>query len=197
MTRIPTHTVDDAPEESRATLRNVVQFSPTGRPLNLHGQMAHSPAVLVGYTSLRAATAEHGTLGPRIGAALMLAGAATVGNDYAVVITNQLTHMMGWTDEQIGALRAGAPTGDDHLDALLQMVREAAANSGKVTDDTWSTAHSAGWTDEQLTEAFAYLGLTVFTAYFLNYAQTELDMVAPEGAITSSHEVSGGDRVRG
>jgi hypothetical protein len=27
-----------------------------------------------------------------------------------------------------------------------------------------------------LAEAFAYLGLTVFTAYFLNYAQTDVDV---------------------
>ena len=53
MSRIPTHTVDDAPQACRDLLENVIQFSPTGRPLNLHGQMAHSPAVLVAYTSLR------------------------------------------------------------------------------------------------------------------------------------------------
>ena len=28
----------------------------------------------------------------------------------------------------------------------------------------------------QLVEAFAYLGLTVFTGYFLNYAQTDSDV---------------------
>ncbi len=32
-----------------------------------------------------------------------------------------------------------------------------------------------GWTDEQLAEVIAYLGLTVFTGYFLNYAQTDID----------------------
>jgi hypothetical protein len=47
MSRIPTHTVEDAPEASRSLLENVIQFSPTGRPLNMHAQMAHSPAVLV------------------------------------------------------------------------------------------------------------------------------------------------------
>jgi hypothetical protein len=50
------------------------------------------------------------------------------------------------------------------------------ANSGKASEAAWSRAVDAGWNDEQLTEAFAYLGLTVFTAYFLNYAQTELDV---------------------
>jgi hypothetical protein len=44
VTRIPSHTIEDAPEASRPLLQNVIQFSPTGRPLNLHAQMAHSPA---------------------------------------------------------------------------------------------------------------------------------------------------------
>jgi alkylhydroperoxidase family enzyme len=178
MSRIPTHTVDDAPQGSRHPLENVIQFSPTGRPLNLHGQMAHSPTVLVAYTSLRAATAEHGTVGPQVSAALMLVAASTVGNDYVVAITGRLARLAGWTDEQIAALRAGTASGDDKVDALAALVREATANSGKVSDTTWGGAVGAGWNDEQLTEAFAYLGLTVFAAYFLNYAQTDLDVPA-------------------
>ena len=176
MSRIPTHTVADAPQACRSLLANVIQFSPTGRPLNLHGQMAHSPAVLVAYTSLRAAAAQHGTVGPRLSSALMLAAASAVGNDYVIAITSRLAQLAGWTDEQYAALRTGTATGDAKVDAIAGLVREATANSGKVGDAAWSGAVDAGWSDEQLTEAFAYLGLTVFTAYFLNYAQTELDV---------------------
>jgi alkylhydroperoxidase family enzyme len=176
MSRIPTHTVDDAPPASRPLLEGVIQFSPTGRPLNLHAQMAHSPAVLVAYTSLRKAAAEHGTVGPQLSAALMLAAAGTVGNDYVVAITSRLARLAGWTHEQVAALRAGTSTGDDKVDAIAGVVREATANSGKVTDATWRGAVGAGWNDEQLAEAFSYLGLAVFTAYFLNYARTDLDV---------------------
>jgi hypothetical protein len=59
---------------------------------------------------------------------------------------------------------------------LIDLIREAATNAGAVTDTTWKAAQAAGWTDQQLAEAFAYLGLTVFTGYFLNYAQTEIDV---------------------
>ena len=176
MSRISGHTVEDAPEASRELLRNVIQFSPTGRPLNLHAQMAHSPAVLVAYTSLRAATAEHGTLGPQVSSALMLATASAVGNDYVVGITSRLAGMMGWDGEHVKALRDGTTLGDKKLDVLTDLVREAAVNAGNVADPAWTTALDAGWNDEQLAEAFAYLGLTVFTAYFLNYAQTESDV---------------------
>lgn len=176
MSRIPTHTVDNAPEASRPLLESAIEFSPTGRPLNLHAQMAHAPAVLVAYTSLRKATAEHGTVGPKVSSALMLATASAVANDYVVGITSRLASMMGWRDDQVAALRAGNPVGDDKIDALTYLVGEAAANAGSVDDTTWKTAQNAGWNDEQLAEAFAYLGLTVFTAYFLNYAQTDVDV---------------------
>jgi hypothetical protein len=56
------------------------------------------------------------------------------------------------------------------------VIREAAARSGRVSDTTWQDAADCGWTSEQLTEAFGYLALTVFTAYFLNYAQTPVDL---------------------
>jgi fumarylacetoacetate (FAA) hydrolase family protein len=176
MSRIPAHTVDDAPQACRGLLEHVIQFSPTGRPLNLHAQMAHSPAVFVAYTSLRAATAEHGTVGPQLSAALMLAAGGAVGNEYVAGITSRLARLAGWTDEQVAALRVGSATGDDRIDAIAGLVREAAANRGKVAGTTWSRALDAGWNDEQLAEAFAYLGLALFTAYFLNYAETDLDV---------------------
>jgi hypothetical protein len=96
MTRIPSHTVEDAPPASRPLLEDMLQFSPTGR----------------------------------------------------------------------------LP------DALLRVAREASANSDRVSDATWAGAVASGWSDEQLAEAFAYLALTVFTSYFLNYAATELDIPA-------------------
>jgi len=176
MSRFPTHTVEGAPDASRPLLQKIAQSSPTGRPLNVHAQMAHSPAVLAAYTSLLGVIAEHGALDPKVSWALNLATAATVGNDYMIGIASRFARMNGWTEAQIVALRTGTTTGDAKIDALTRVVREAAANSGNVTDATWKAAQQAGWSDEHLTEAFAFLGLTMFTGYFLNYAQTDTDI---------------------
>jgi len=175
MSRFPTHTVEDAPEASRSLLQTIAQSSPTERPLNAHAQMAHSPAVLAAYASLRAVIAEHGTLNPKVSWALNLATAAEVGNDYMIDIASRFARMNGWTEVQIAALRMGTTTGDTKIDALTSVIREAAANSGNVTDVTWEAAQQSGWSDAQLADAFAQLGLTVFTGYFLNYARTEKD----------------------
>jgi len=175
MSRIPTHTVEDAPAASRPLLQKIIQSTPTGRPANLHAQMAHSPAVLTAYTSLRAVLAEHSTFDPKVGAALTLATAAGVGNGYMIRIASRLAHKNGWAEGQVTAMRTGTPTSDAKIDVLTDLVREAAANSGYVTDATWKAAQQAGWSDEQLTDAFAYVGATVFSGYFLNYAQTDMD----------------------
>jgi hypothetical protein len=46
VSRIPTHTIHNAPPAAQPGLESVIRVSPTGRLLNLHAQMAHSPAVL-------------------------------------------------------------------------------------------------------------------------------------------------------
>jgi hypothetical protein len=178
MARIPAHTIEDAPAAARSLLAEMIQFSPTGRPLNMHAQMAHAPAVLEAYVSIRRATARLGTLDQRVRTALMLVSAAADDSPYAVAIISALALRSGWGQDQVAALLAGQEVGEHKLDALTGVVREAAANSGRVSDATWDYAAGQGWDDEQLAEAFAYLGLTVFTSYFLNYAATELDVPA-------------------
>jgi hypothetical protein len=83
-----------------------------------HAQMAHSPAVLMAYSSLRAALAGQGTFDPKVGAALTLASAAGAGNGYMTRIASRLAQMNGWTEEQVSALTKGAPTSDAKIDSL-------------------------------------------------------------------------------
>ena len=139
MSRIPTHILEDAPAASRPLLQKIIQSTPTGRPANLHAQMAHSPAVLTAYTSLRAVLVEHSTFDPKVGAALTLATAAGVGNGYMIRIASRLAHMTGWTEEQVTALRTGTPTSDAKIDVLIGMVREAASGD---TEATWKGSAS-------------------------------------------------------
>jgi hypothetical protein len=176
VTRIYRHTIADAPEASRPLLEGYVSFSPTGKLLNLHAQMAHSPMVLTAYAAVRQATVTLGTLEPRVRSALMLAAASVSHSPYAVALTSFLAARSGWSPAEVTSLRDGQRLGDEKTDALVEVVREAAGQSGRVGDATWQRAADCGWTSEQLTEAFGYLALTVFTAYFLNYAQTPADL---------------------
>lgn len=184
MSRIPSHTIENAPEAARPLLEGIVEFSPTGELLNLHAQMAHSPAVLAAYVSIRQATTGHGTLDGRVRSALMLATAGACGSAYTEAITSFLALRSGWSEAQVMLLRDGESLGDDRTDTLVRVVTEAATRAGRVSDVTWQQAAEC-WSSEHLAEAFAYLGLTVFTAYFCHYAQTPADLPTPAFAATA------------
>jgi hypothetical protein len=188
VTRIPGHTIADAPAAARPLLEGVAPFSPTGKLLNLHAQISHSPAVLAAYVSIRQATAAHGTLEPRVRSALMLATAGVSHSVHAAAVTSMLALRSGWSPAQVARLRDGYPLGEDKADSLVRVVREAAMRAGQVGDLAWRRAAACGWSSEELAEAFTYLALTVFTAYFLNYAQTPLDL--PTGAAAAGRGTS-------
>ncbi len=146
-----------------------------GRLLALHTDLARSPAVLAAYLGLRRAGAEFGTLDPVVRAAIMLAVGAVDDGDYSQAIATQLAIGAGMSQEQAVAVRTGG-VDDTRLAALLAVIREAAANTGRVGEGTWQAATDAGWSPEQLTEAFAFLAITVFVDYFTHYARTGLDV---------------------
>src|SRR5215470_5484167 len=104
MTRIPSHTIEDAPAAARPLLAEMIQFSPSGRLLNMHAQMAHAPAVLEAYVSIRRAASRHGTLDQRVRTALMLTAATADDSEYALSIISLLALRAGWRPGQVQAL---------------------------------------------------------------------------------------------
>jgi alkylhydroperoxidase family enzyme len=177
MSRIPEVSLEDVTDAIRPAL--VAAMMGRDRPLSVHAQMAYAPAVLAAYMGVRGALNEHSTLEPRDRSAITLAVAGSDECDYGRAVTANVAHRAGWTDGEIAAIDQGDPVGDDPIDALLDVARQAARHTGRVNDATWENARGAGWTDQQLAEAFAAVGLALFTDCFVHYAQTELDIPAP------------------
>lgn len=178
MTRIPVHSVDSAPEGSRDALKSLeAQF---GKVLNIHGAMAHSPAVLETYVAIQSALEDKAALDKRLREVVALAVANVDGCSYC-----QAAHTLGGTaaglsQEETIAIRRGT-VDDPRLQALVTLVREQAGNVGHVKDSTWQAALDAGWSDAELTETSAVVALNLFTNYFNHLVQTDLDLpAAPE-----------------
>ena len=174
MPRIPVHTTDDAPEASRAALGELE--SKYGKVLNIHGEMAHSPAVLLSYVALQDVIGEHALLDGRVREAIALA----VGNQDECTYC-QSAHTgggkaAGLSDGQMIAIRRGEVDDDPALDALLNLAREYTATVGNTSDATWQAALDAGWSDEELTELSVHVTLNLFTNYFNHHVHTELDV---------------------
>lgn len=181
MTRIPTHTLESAPPATQAVLETLAQRSPTGKPINMHAQMAHAPAVFFGYMGMRKALDEYGTLDRKVRTALLLTGAAADESAYTVALNSTLAQQAGWEPDQIAGLRHNV-TSDAKLNVLLGVARESALNHGRVAEAHWHAARAAGWTEAELAEAFAFVGLTQYVDAFLNYAQTEPDAFLAQAA---------------
>jgi AhpD family alkylhydroperoxidase len=179
MPRIPAHTLDSAPVETRQGLEQLQQKM--GKLLNIHAGMAHSPVVLAAYLGIQDAIAEHGTFDARTREAIALAVAAVDGCDYCQSAHTGGAKAAGLTTEQTVAIRDGISIGDARLEALLDVVREATGQVGKVQDGTWKQAQEAGWSDVELAEAYVHIAVNLYTNYFNHYAGTELDVPAAPG----------------
>jgi lactoylglutathione lyase len=194
MSRIPTHTLESAPAATRQVLEALAQRSPNaGQPLNMHAQMAHAPAVLLGYMGLRRTLEDHGTLDRQVRTAILLTVASADECAYTVAVNTMLVKQTGWTTEQAAALRKGEAV-EPKLDALLGVVRQSTLGRGHVDEPTWHVARAAGWTEAELAEAFGFVGLTQYVDSFINFAQTEPD-AAFAGATSDSISRSDGTRV--
>lgn len=176
MSRIPVHTLEDAPEDTRQTLAKLSRR--TGKLLNIHAEMAHSPVVLAAYAGMSQAIATHASFDARTREAIALAVGNVDGCDYCQAAHTLSAIKAGFEQDQTIAIRAGEIDFDDKLAALLAVVREAACEVGDVSDATWKNALEAGWTEHELGEAFAHLAANLFTNYFNHYARTELDVPA-------------------
>jgi len=178
MPRVPVHDLDTAPEAAHNTLAALKNRF--GRILNIHGEMAHVPAVLAAYTGIHAAIAEHGSFDARTREAIALAVGAADDCGYCQAVHTVAGQRVGLDLDQTVAIRAGKPV-DPKLDALLAVARQAVTRVGEVDETTWQRALDAGWTVEELAELFAHLIANMFTNYFNHYVGTELDFPpAPE-----------------
>ena len=118
--RIPVTRYDLAPPAAQPILATLRERSLTrGTLLNLHGQMATSPALVAGYMGMRQAIEQHGSLDAKTRTAIMLSVSATDGALYAQAINAVLCRRAGWSDEHVSELASGTFGDDAKLSALL------------------------------------------------------------------------------
>ena len=152
MARIPSHSLDDVPKGSRDGLEGISKRF--GMTPNIYAQMAHAPAVIYGIAALGQAIEEHSTLDRRARETIALAVAAANHCDYCQAAHTMAAKAAGLTEEQTVQVRRGT-VDDAGLDTLARVAREAAENTGSVSEPAWQAALDAGWSDTELAAAFA------------------------------------------
>jgi len=174
MQRITPVTDETVPKESREPLERI-QARLRGR-LNIHRTMAASPVVIAAYDALGGVIRERGTFDSATREAIALSVAEINGCEYCLAAHTGLGRRAGLSPDTMRAIRRGDPSGDSRRDAMTAVAREAALDSGSVTESTWTAALAADWSADELTEAFVHIIANVFTNYFNHYAHTQLDL---------------------
>jgi len=159
-----------------APMLEFIRKASGGRLLKMHLQMAVAPLVLDQYTSLRRAIGEHAAIDSHARAAVAVAASAAGNGEYTLAVNGMLARRAGWTAEQVTAITDGRSSGDAKVDALLEVVREAAGADGSVSDVAWAAAIAAGWTLTELAETYGHLALVAYCDRFVRYARTEFDL---------------------
>ena len=139
---------------------------------NLMKTMAHSPAVLEAYLNFS------GTLGTTLDAKLReqisVLTAEENGCGYCLSAHTLFGQKAGLSDDDLIAARE-ANSSDPKADAGLKFAQAILKSHGSVTDSEIEAVKAAGYTDSEITEIVANTALNVFTNYFNNVAETEID----------------------
>lgn len=149
------------------TVKEKIGFAP-----NLMKTLAQSPTVLEAYLNFS------GTLGTTLNAKLreQISVLTAQENDcgYCLSAHTAIGKMIGLSEAEILAARE-ANSVETRTDAALKFAKTVLEKRGEVNDTDVETVKNAGFTEGEITEIVANVALNIFTNYFNQVAQTEID----------------------
>jgi len=149
---------------------------------NMTRVMANSPAVLEAYLSFSGALAG-GALPAKLREKLALQVGELNSCQYCVSAHTAIGKMTGLTDAEIEGAR-NANSASEKETAALRFARELVTSQGQTTDADIEAVRRAGYTDGEIAEIIAHVALNIFTNYFNNAAEVEVDF--PKVALRKS-----------
>ncbi len=165
------HPVDPAANTAAAQLATARKMF--GGTPNMFTTAAHSPAALEGMLGLFASLGK-ASLGPKVGEQIAIAVAQENGCGYCLSAHTAIGKMHGLGAGELDAARRATAT-DHKASAALRLATEVNRTRGHVDDGVLSAAHAAGLSDGEIVEVVAHVALNVFTNYFNNVAEPEID----------------------
>ncbi len=172
MSRYAPHTIETAPEASRASLDKVARKF--GRLPNLMAVMAESPAALDGYLALHGAF-EQSAFSPGEQQLLLLTISTVNGCAYCVAVHTMGGKMAGVSDAVVEAIRDGKPIPDVRLAALSGFAAAMVEKRGWVSDAEIAAFLDAGFTKGHVFEVVLAVSMKTLSNYINHIADTPLD----------------------
>lgn len=171
MTTFEIHTVDSAPEGSRAAVEGLSQR--VGFLPNLAATMAGAPALIGGFVSLQAALAG-GSLSELERQVVALGTAYENGCAYCMAFHSTLAAANGLPEDELEVIRRGGEPSDQRLRALLGLARALTSTRGHLASEEVG-ALARGLDPAEVLEVIAQIGSTTMAALTHNLTGVPLD----------------------
>jgi uncharacterized peroxidase-related enzyme len=144
---------------------------------NMMRTMGNSPAVLEGYLNLSGAL-SHGKLSAKTGELIALAVSESNSCDYCLAAHTFIGEKLVKADPEVLHNARTGNSADEKTAGILQFAKTLISKNGLVNDQDVAAVRNAGASDAEISEIIAHVGLNVFTNYFNNTANTEIDFPA-------------------
>ncbi|MCO5734777.1 carboxymuconolactone decarboxylase family protein [Rhizobium sp. SSA_523] len=171
MITFTSHTIDTAPEASRAKLAEVQKA--WGFVPKLHGNLAESPLALEAYDTLFGLVAAKATLSPVEVQVVYQAINVFHECEYCTAGHTYLSRMVKMDEAVIAALRNGDPIADARLQALRLFAETVIRVRGRVSDVAVDDFLAAGFTKENVLEVVTIAATKTISNYTNHITKTE------------------------
>lgn len=182
MSRLPQITPDQANPQLAKLF--AAARSKLGRVPNLLRGLGNSTAALRGYLEFSSALSAGDGLDAKLREIVALTVAQANGCEYCLAAHTAIGKMVGLSPEAIIAARRADGINDPDR-AVARFADAVLRSRGRVDDEELAAFRDAGFDDSVVTEVVAHVALSVFTNYFNNLAETDIDF--PAAAPLGSH----------
>ncbi|WP_394750202.1 carboxymuconolactone decarboxylase family protein [Spongiimicrobium salis] len=172
MSTFKIHTVETAPEGSKASLENSIQSF--GMLPNLHGVLSESPQVLEAYKNLHTLFQDTSFNAEELTVVWQTINVEH-GCHYCVPAHTAIAHMMKVDAELIDALRNGTPLANEKLQVLHTTTLSMVRNRGHISASELEAFYAAGYEQRHVLEIILGLSQKVISNYVNHIASTPVD----------------------
>jgi len=149
---------------------------------NLVRVLANSPAAVNAYASFSGALSAS-ALPAKTREAIAIAVANANSCDYCLSAHTVLGKMAGLAEPDIASAQ-NAQVADAKTTVALQFATKIVQKKGIISAEEVNAVRAAGYTDGEITEIVAETALNIFTNYFNNIAQTDIDFPVVKSTIS-------------
>ncbi|UXP33381.1 carboxymuconolactone decarboxylase family protein [Reichenbachiella agarivorans] len=164
--------VSEANQQIFDQLKSAVGFVP-----NLYTAYTHAETALADYLTL---SNRKTSLNNKEKEVVNLIVSETNNCDYCKAAHTAVSKMNGFTDEQILEIRSGSAHFDSKLDALAQLVQNAAINKGQADQAPIDAFFAAGYTKENLVDVVLLIGDKTISNYLFGLGKFAIDFPAAQ-----------------